>query len=327
MRYLLLDKALRLPQIVMAAKLLCTGDRGVVVYARSLQSVCAGIRKFSSQGRNNPNEATPKPDVKEVAAEPLNTWLDIKAGIFGPSDQRLPLPGNIGLCQKLEMSEQRPLIYQRHSHWKISPDILTRKTNHEHQMQALGQCSPSELKNVIEEHIHRNNPSMPNPSDILECKAQQCPDLVKKDFLDLFPGRNLKDGPLAVVTLSQKTQNDMSSWSEDMELEREELIDYFILAAEDICSSLQAEGYWADFIDPTSGRPYLGAFTNATLFEVDERYRYLGFLIEDLGCCKIISHRLWGTYVFVGAIFTNAPVNSDALQQALGKHQKDQTSS
>lgn len=308
----------------MAAKLLCSGDRVVLVYARSLQSFCVGIRKFSRQGRNNPNEATPKPDVKEVTGEPLNSWLDIKAGIFGPSDQRLPLPGNIGLCQKLEL--HHPITYQNKKPLKIAPDILTHKTNHEHQIQALDQCNPNEVTNATEDFIQGNNVVMPNPSDILECKAQQCPELVKKDFLDLFPGHKLKDGPLSVVTLSQKTQHDMSSWSVDMELERDELIECFILAAEDICTSLQAEGYWADFIDPSSGRPYHGQFTNATLFETDERYRYLGFRIEDLGCCKIISHRLWGTHVFVGAIFTNAPVDSDVLEQALRKHQRDWTS-
>ncbi|KAG7155873.1 Methylmalonic aciduria and homocystinuria type D-like [Homarus americanus] len=297
----------------MAAKLLCSGERVIVVYTRSLQSLCCGIRKFSSQGLNDSNETTSKPDVKEVSGEPLNSWLDIKAGIFGPSDQRLPLPGNIGLCQQLEPCQLPPVIYRNQGNLKIAPDILTKKTNHEHQIQALDQCNPTEVTRVVEKHIQGNIPAMPHPSDILECKAQQCPDLVKK-------GSNIKDGPLAVVTLSQKTQHDMGSWSEEMELGRGTYRIY-------ICSTLQADGYWADFIDPTSGRPYHGQFTNATLFETDERYRYLGFRIEDLGCCKIISHRLWGTHVFVGALFTNAPVDSDVLEHALGKHQRNQESS
>ena len=63
-------------------------------------------------------------------------------------------------------------------------------------------------------------------------------------------------------------------------------------AATSICESLRAEGYWADFIDPASGRPYLGAFTNATLFETDGRYRHMGMDVEDLGCCKVCP---WAT--------------------------------
>ncbi|XP_050730764.1 cobalamin trafficking protein CblD-like [Eriocheir sinensis] len=311
----------------MAARLLCSGERIVVVSARSLGSLCAGRRTFSSQGSNNPKEATPPQDVKEVAGDPLDTWLDIRAGIFGPSDQRMPLPGNIGLSDRLGGSSYAlPSPQPAPSGPRPTPDILTHKTNHEHQLQALGQCNPGELSD-LEGHPNPA-PAMPShPADVLECKVQTCPDLVKKDFLDLFPGRNLREGPLSVVTLSQRTKHDMSCWSEGMEGEREELQLYFILAAEDICATLQREGYWADFIDPVSGRPYLGQFTNATLFETDERYRHLGFRIEDLGCCKIISHRLWGTNVFVGAIFTNAPINSEVLDQALNKHEKGRSSS
>ena len=53
---------------------------------------------------------------------------------------------------------------------------------------------------------------------------------------------------------------------------------------------------------------YLGAYTPATLYETDERYRSFGFDIEDLGCCKVIHHHRWGSHAYVGCLFTTAPV-------------------
>ena len=50
------------------------------------------------------------------------------------------------------------------------------------------------------------------------------------------------------------------------------------------------QGYWADFIDPCSGTPHYSAHSATTMFETDDRWRLLGFRIEDLGCCKVISH-------------------------------------
>ena len=63
---------------------------------------------------------------------------------------------------------------------------------------------------------------------------------------------------------------------------------------------------------------FFGSYTNNTLFETDDRYRQLGFQIEDLGCCRAIRHSLWGTHIFVGVIFTNALPNSLIMQKFQG---------
>ena len=53
-----------------------------------------------------------------------------------------------------------------------------------------------------------------------------------------------------------------------------------------------------------SGVPYFTHQSNATMFETDDKYRLLGFRIEDLGCCKVICHKDFGRKVFVGTMFT-----------------------
>jgi len=151
----------------------------------------------------------------------------------------------------------------------------------------------------------------------IECEAHRCPKLVKKEFCDLFPDVNLSKQSLTAITFTQKTSQDMAVWSEQVETEREQSMFNFIGAAEELCLNLRSAGFWADFIDPCSGRPYFGSFTNATMFETDERYRHFGFTIEDLGCCKVISHFKHGTKAYVGVVFTSADVNSAALQKYL----------
>ena len=77
---------------------------------------------------------------------------------------------------------------------------------------------------------------------------------------------------------------------------------------------LKSDGYWADFIDPSAGVPYYGRYSNTTMFETDDKYRLLGFRIEDLGCCKVICHKEFGRKVFVGTIFTSVPSSNGVIQ-------------
>jgi hypothetical protein len=202
-------------------------------------------------------------------------------------EQRFPLPGSIGFASH----HQCPVAMAK---CEVDLSVLN---------QFAEICCQTDVK------------PQPSPVDLLECIAQEIPNAVQKDFSDLFPDRDLGAGDLTVITLSQRTEHDMTSWSTEVETEREELLGNFIAGATDICHALKQAGYWADFIDPSSGRPYFGAYTNATLFETDERYRKFGFDINDLGCCKVISHRLWGSHAYVGSLFTNAPMDHPAISK------------
>ena len=47
---------------------------------------------------------------------------------------------------------------------------------------------------------------------------------VQLDFQDLFPDRDLSKDNFTIITLSQKTENDMTAWNETVEEERELLL-------------------------------------------------------------------------------------------------------
>jgi len=300
-----------LTSVTMATRLL--SQRQIVLFGKNLKTYARALHQptaqkcFSSQGsgdKRHPHTIILLDENKEVTV-----WPDPSLGLLGPQDLRMPLPGNVGVSHQLI-----PPTPQVSSHTqKTESGLLSAATNYERQIEVLKQSTS--IEEEYEEHMKLEEieellMDIPKASDVLECIAQDCPHLIRKDFSRLFPKRDVTSGVLTVVTLAQKTENDMSGWNEAVEFEREELIACFIDAAKEICTQLNEAGYWADFVDPSSGRPYLGQYTNDTLFETDERYRHLGFCIEDLGCCKVISHRQWGTHSFVG----------ESLKTILHKH-------
>lgn len=61
----------------------------------------------------------------------------------------------------------------------------------------------------------------------VECILQECPAFLQRSFMELFPdapnpGHNL----LTILTLSQRTRNDMTAWSPTIETERDELLEH-----------------------------------------------------------------------------------------------------
>ncbi|XP_041932307.1 metabolism of cobalamin associated Db isoform X2 [Alosa sapidissima] len=271
-----------------------------------------GARSFSgagSSGSDEPHRMIVPPDLG-----PRTVWPDDSMGPFGPQDQRFQLPGNVGFDCHLEgTAEQRMRTLPR----KV-PDVLTAPSSSDRHQFILaqlvsefgGQESPPEPVSKVDQYFDNSH---------VECAIQLCPELLKKDFQLMFP--EAPSNSMMVVTVTQKTENDMTRWSEEVEVEREQLLSKFIEGAKEICYALQKEGFWADFIDPSSGLAFFGTYTNNTLFETDEKYRHLGFRIEDLGCCKVISHALWGTHAFVGTVLTNAPANSLVMKKLQGSQE------
>ncbi|XP_056145645.1 metabolism of cobalamin associated Db [Lampris incognitus] len=295
------------------ASVLCSRAR-LVTYLPGLHVLVrriTGARAFSaagSSGSDEPHVAIATPDTG-----PSTVWPDENMGPFGPQDQRFQLPGNIGFDHHLEgMAEQKKITPPN-----VIPDILSAPSSserHEFIMaQFIGEFHDSEGPAAAQQ-VNRAEQYFDN--SLVECAIQSCPELLKKDFQSMFPEAPSND--MMVVTVTQKTQNDMTGWSEAVEVEREEMLDKFIAGAKEICFALWREGFWADFIDPSSGLAFFGSYTNNPLFETDERYRHLGFRIEDLGCCRVIQHALWGTHVFVGTVFTNAPPNSLIMKKLQG---------
>lgn len=282
---------------------LCSRAR-VVTYLPGLHSLLgriAGVRQFS----NVPQVNDAPPDMG-----PSTVWPDEAMGPFGPQDKRFQLPGNVGFAHHLDGTAE----HKTGTKHTTLPDVLTASSSSERHEFILAQ--------YITEFHCKDGMSLEQEGDPeqryfdhskVECAIQSCPELLKRDFASMFP--EAPSSGMMVLTVTHRTKNDMTAWSEEVDQEREELLAEFITGAKDICLALHTEGFWADFIDPSSGLAFFGSYTNNTLFETDERYRHLGFQIEDLGCCKVIRHSMWGTHVFVGTIFTNAPPDSRVMKK------------
>lgn len=288
---------------------LCSRTR-LVTYLPGLHVLVhrvTGSRTFSVAGSSGSDE----PYVAMAPSDPglCTVWPDDSMGPFGPLDQRFQLPGNVGFFSQLEGLDQQ----KRSRGAGPVSDLLSVPTSSDRHQLILAQFM-GELAAKDQQTSQQSLQLVDSAS--VECVIQTCPELLKKDFQAMFP--EAPPSNMMVVTVTQKTCSDMTGWSSEVEQEREHMLEKFIEGAKEICLALHREGFWADFIDPSSGLAFFGPYTNSTLFETDERYGQLGFHIEDLGCCRVIRHSRWGSHVFVGSIFTNAPLDTPIMERLQG---------
>lgn len=101
-----------------------------------------------------------------------------------------------------------------------------------------------------------------------------------------------------LITVSLKTDNKMTAWNSNMQMERIQKIEEFVKLAQDISFLLIEEGYFCDFIDPNTGKPWFARQDNGSdqelvISETNDNFGNLAnFDIKDLGCCKVLREAL-----------------------------------
>jgi len=298
--------------------------RGWLGVRQRLLARAIGARLFSSNRGGNRawRNVTPEGSNTEVfvySPESNIVWPDPNLGVLNSqTDPNFLFPGNIGQHQqeaegkgeKLPKSElglgptsraeaQVGALHQAHDFIKYTPGA---------ESVVLGQ-----------EQLVERFPALlsPQEEDTMELAVHEAPLLLRKAVRDLFPSQDFGEGPLSLLTVSIRTVADMSMWSQEMEDERESVTSLLVSTCKELCSRVKEEGYFSDFIDPCSGTPHYSAHSSTTLSETDERLRLLGLRIEDLGCCKVISHHSFGRHVIVGIVVTNAPKGVGVLQDII----------
>lgn len=293
----------------MSSSVLCGRSRLVLSQAagcHALVSVRVGrTRTFSTASSDEPYIA-----VSPADSGPRTVWPDENMGPFGPQDQRFQLPGNVGFDCHLEgMENQKKAPVHR-----TVPDVLTTPSCSERHQFILaqfvnefhGKLGPISTRvNKAEQYFNQTD---------TDCSINSCPELLKKELELLFP--SAPSASITVVTVTQKS----SRWEDEAaEQDKNLLLHKFVNGAKEMCFALWTAGYWADFIDPTTGAAFFASPSSQTALQTDEQLEHLGFHIEVSGSCTVIRHILRGTPLFVGTVFTNAPPNSAAIARLQGQ--------
>lgn len=143
-----------------------------------------------------------------------------------------------------------------------------------------------------------------------ECKAQACPVLLRQGIIEMFPGNDLANLKLTVITLEQK----LSASQTDLE----KITKTFVLAAQEISKKLKFSGYWADFINPFTGLPFVNPlYYNGVpvVARTGSRVHYQGLNITEKKSCRIINKKSPSN--FIGSVYSDAPASVEVLRQII----------
>lgn len=156
--------------------------------------------------------------------------------------------------------------------------------------------------------------------DPIECSVHTLPKPLIREFHHVFGDRYHddvvvpnEDGnhrmELLAVPTNQQARQDLVAVGDEIELEKDRLLNVFLDFGKDLCEKIRGKGFWADYIDPCSGLPMLTRDCNKVYSEVDGMECLLNYRAYNAGFCKVLTHPKWGTAVYPATIFCFAPRN------------------
>lgn len=147
----------------------------------------------------------------------------------------------------------------------------------------------------------------------LHISTQKCPLLLRKNLHELFPAPEVitESEKLTLITLSQAV----------VSTDHEKAAISFVLAARELCARLRLHGYWSDFLNPMSGRPF-HTYHQKSLYKLnDERFRGLCMKFEEIkavgadeNCLLICEDK---STKFSGSVFSNIPANLELIKDLI----------
>ncbi|XP_072322017.1 metabolism of cobalamin associated Da [Eucyclogobius newberryi] len=296
----------------MSTTVLCCGRRFVFSSTTGCQTLAAlrvtKTRNFSAASSDEPYIAASPADSGQ-----RTVWPDESMGPFGPQDQRFQLPGNVGFDCHLEgLSQNKKNLQNVH---KTVPDVLTAPSSSERHHFVLaqfvnefhGKLGPIATRVQKADHYFTQTET--------DCMINSCPELLRKDLELMFP--SVPPSAITVVTVTQKSGRRDDARRDNARRDDDLLFDRFVNGAKEMCFALWTAGYWADFIDPSTGTAFFASASSQNSLSTEE-LRNLGFHIEVSSSCTVIRHILRGTPMFVGTVFTNAPTHSAAVARLQG---------
>ena len=164
-------------------------------------------------------------------------------------DPRFSLPGLVGVgaqnplaeaaAEAAKTADEKPVSDLSTTQAAHKSDIFSHPLNRENQVATLYSAHDyikyTPDSNLCQD-ILQEFPELPGMRD-LKCELHEAPVLLKKEIAPLFPDLpNLTNGSLSVITLAQKTVNDMSTYTSEMDDEREDLTEHFVAIAKEICA-------------------------------------------------------------------------------------------